>query len=775
MTVMKQLNYLLRMLWWNRGDTLIKMLSIGLGMAVSAFLFVRVAYDQSFDTCFRDYDNIMQLWMEYELDGKKLGRQEQCVGKLGGGVAEALPDMVEAGSATRNIGSLFRDHRELSRPILIADKAIFDILGIEMLQGDLSEFDNPESIYISDRLAEEAFGDENPLGQKLSVLDSYEVIVRGVYKGWSDESTIPNGAIFSFKTLCDANGFEPNWKGGDSWPTYIRVKPGTDIDELNRRIHEVVKQNVPDTENFSIEAWAEPLRGTYRGYDNIKQIDIVLSILAGAILIISALNYVLLSVASLSRRAKAIGVHKCSGAASGEIFSQFLWETGFIFLGGIVVMGAIYFLVRYWADNMLLTGDETLWGSMMSAVSLSRLWVIVAVVVLVFVIAAILPARMFSAIPVSQVFRRVTEHRNRWKNTLLFIEFAGIALVGGLLVVVGRQYSVLTNAPLGYNPDRVVVITNYSSEEPGEKFVDYYRKLPFVEALTWAHGYPSIGYSGDFIYDGSRKPLFSSKYDYFADNYLSFMEMTLIDGRMPEVGSAAEVAVNQEFCRQMGWDEKNVVGKIAYTSNGPSTVTGLLRDFRTSSYYSPQEPFMARVTRYPAFIYLKLKEPFEENRQRLDAAIAETFPSESIFVRSLPATITGAYAEIALFEKFAAIAGAVLTFIAIIGMVGYLRDEIRRRSREIAIRKVNGAGVADIIALIGSNIMKMAVPAVVLGTAAAWFLSRSWLEQFSVTLDNIPAWFMLSAIVILAVILLLTILLTYRAAVANPVGSLKAD
>lgn len=81
---MKQLNYLLRMLWWNRGDTLVKMLSVGLGMAVSAFLFVRVAYDQSFDTCFKDYDNIMQLWMEYELDGKKLGRQEHCVGKLGG-------------------------------------------------------------------------------------------------------------------------------------------------------------------------------------------------------------------------------------------------------------------------------------------------------------------------------------------------------------------------------------------------------------------------------------------------------------------------------------------------------------------------------------------------------------------------------------------------------------------------------------------------------------------------------------------------------------------
>lgn len=772
---MKQLNYLLRMLWWNRGDTLVKMLSVGLGMAVSAFLFVRVAYDQSFDTCFKDYDNIMQLWMEYELDGKKLGRQEHCVGKLGGGVADAIPDMVEAGSATRNIGSLFRDHRELSRPVLTAERDIFDILGIEMLQGDLKEFDNPESIYISDRLADEAFGNENPVGEKLLLQNSYEVTVRGVYRGWGDESTISDGAIFSFKALCRINGFEPNWMGGDSWATYIRVKPGTDLGELNRRIHEVVKQNVPDTVNFSIEAWAEPLRDTYRGYDNIKQIDIVLSILAGAILIISALNYVLLSVASLSRRAKAIGVHKCSGAGSGEIFGQFLWETGIIFIGGIAVMAAIYFLVRYWAGNMLMSGGETLWGSMMSAVSLSRLWVVAAVVVLVFVIAAIIPARMFSSIPVSQVFRRVTEHRNRWKNTLLFIEFAGIALVGGLLVVVGRQYSVLTDAPLGYNPDRVVVISNYASEKTREKFVDYYRALPFVEDLTWAHGYPSMGYSGDFIYDGSQKPLFSSKYDYFADNYLGFMEMTLLDGRMPEAGSETEIAVNQEFCRQMGWDEKNAMGKIVYTSNGPCTVTGLLRDFRTASYYLPQQPFMARITRYPAFIYLKLKEPFDQNRQRLDAAIAETFPGESIFVRSLPATITDAYAAIALFEKFAAIAGCVLSFIAIIGMMGYLRDEIRRRSREIAIRKVNGAGVADIIALMGVNIMKMAVPSVILGTVAAWLFSRPWLEQFTVTLDNIPGWFMLSAMVILAVILLLTVLLTYRAAVANPVTSLKAD
>lgn len=766
---MKHLNYIFSSLRLNRWDSLIKVLSIGLGVAVSSFLLVRVAYDQSIDTCFDDSEDIYQLWMEYELNGNKLGAQQQCVGMLPIGVAEELPEMVVAGTPSRVIGDATFEGRTLDGNVMIANKEVFEILGVPVTEGaDLTEFDTPHSVYVSDRYAKQISPDGDVVGKEISLNNCWPLTVKGVFRSWGDETTINADAIMSFNQYITENEWGISWRGGDSWFSYIRVKPGTDRDALNRRIKDLVKTHMPDTETMKMEAWAAPLTDTYRSSDQVKHITLVLSILAAAILLVSALNYVLLSVASLNRRAKAVGVLKCSGAGRGGIFSMFIWESVFIMLGGAVVMVLIFLATKEWAY-------DTLYSEVTSHVSLDRLWVIAGVVVLVFMIAAILPAQMFSGIPVSTVFRRSSEKRNGWKYPLLFIEFAGIALITGMLMVVGKQYKVLTESDYGFNPDRVAIVGAHFPIEKREKIIDHLKSLPYVEQLSSSNGFPGYGYSGEFIRDASGTTLFSSKFDNVADDYIGFMGMTVKEGRMPEK-NANEVIVNAEFVNRMNWRMSEAIGKTFQLYEDQMTVVGVMNDFMVTNYYDEARPFFANVIIYPGSrVHVRLKEPFRENFLKLQDELQEVYPTDNIMTIDLEERLRDTYSSVRVFEQLTGIAGCVVFFIAMIGLVGYMRDEMRRRAREIAIRKVNGASAADILSLMGFDVLKIAFPAIVAGMAGAYVIGLHWLEQFSVTLDNMVALFVLASVGLLVVIMGVAFIFSWRTSRMNPVISLKTE
>ena len=137
-------------------------------------------------------------------------------------------------------------------------------------------------------------------------------------------------AVISLPSIWSRRIGNYSWNGGDSWKEYIRLKQDIDLDELNKRIDMVVQQHIPRSDKFGITVMAKPVRDTYRGYDEVKRMRNIMLILGISILFITTLNYVLISISSLSRRAKSIGVHKCSGAGTGTVFGKFMWETGII-------------------------------------------------------------------------------------------------------------------------------------------------------------------------------------------------------------------------------------------------------------------------------------------------------------------------------------------------------------------------------------------------------------------------------------------------------------
>lgn len=163
------------------------------------------------------------------------------------------------------------------------------------------------------------FGGENPIGKIISFNKEIELTVKGTYAALPENCTMRPKAVISLPSIWSRRIGNYSWDGGDSWKEYIRLKQDIDLDELNKRIDMVVQQHIPRSDKLGITVMAKPVRDTYRGYDEVKRMRNIMLILGISILFITTLNYVLISISSLSRRAKSIGVHKCSGAGTGTV------------------------------------------------------------------------------------------------------------------------------------------------------------------------------------------------------------------------------------------------------------------------------------------------------------------------------------------------------------------------------------------------------------------------------------------------------------------------
>ena len=769
---MKQLYYVLQSLRHRRSSNCIKVISIALGITMSILLFSRVAYEQSFDTCFRDSDRLMQLWMQWTTNQEKMPKQEQCVGKLAGTLYEALPDVFESATTTGRwmfSAPLYRGEVRFDDQKLTADSLFFQTMGIEVLQGNaVQDLAQKDVIYLSERLARKMFGDENPIGQVIQYDKQIPLTVRGIYATLPENATVHPEAVISLPTVWSREIGNYSLDGGDSWPSYLRLKADApDLETINQRIEQLLAERIPAANGIQVGAFVAPLRDTYRTHEDVQRMSRILFILGAAILFITALNYVLISLSSLSQRAKAIGVHKCSGADAGTVFGLFVWETVLLFTAALLLGGVLLYSFQDFVEDTIATRLTHLFSP-------DRLWVPLTVLVVLFLIGTLLPGRIFARIPVSQVFRRYTEGKQGWKRPLLFVQFAGVTFILGLLCTVLLQYQYVMNKDTGYRPERIVL--NYhevKSWDECEVLRTFYEPLPYVEAVTASLHYPSGGYSGEMIPDEAGNTLFSTRYDYGCENYTKVMGMTILQGRPQR--EKGEVLVNEEFVRRMHWG-KDILGRTFTTEEGKVTVVGLLKDFQIGSFRSGPLPYVLHYLSGLGYqLTLRLKEPFGENLQRLNREAAEAFNGQTVEFESLERLMAEDYNSVRVFRNATLVAALCILFITLMGLIGYIHDEIQRRSKEIAIRKVNGAEASDILGLFARDISLISLPAILLGAVAAGYVGQLWMEQFAVQVEHLSLYYLLSALVTALLILACVISKTWKIAQENPVRSLKNE
>lgn len=776
---MKQFHYVTQTLLHDKGGNLFKVVSLGLALAMSILLFARVAYEQSYDTCFADTDRLYQVWAQFTVNGETIDWQQQNSGPVAGAILENFPEQVEAATCTNRwmaSSPLYLGNTRFDERKICADSLFFQTMGIEVLSGNpVQDMQQPNVIYLSRSFARRLFGDEEPIGKTLSYNHERDLMVRGTFADLPDNTTLRADAIVSMPPAWAAEHLNYSWDGGDSYLQYIRLKSGADAASVNSRLDAMVEKYL-SAETKKVLQYAvklAPLRDTYRGQDSVQRMKVILLVIGFSILFLAAFNYALLSISSLSRRAKAVGVHKCNGASGAGIFGMFLMETACIIGLALVVMAGLLWGFRDFVEDTAGTRLTNLFAT-------ERIYVPVLTVGLLFVIGGVLPGHLFARIPVTQVFRRYTEGKKGWKRPLLFVQFAGVAFICGLMWMVTAQYAYVMNKDMGFRTDRIAAATMWFENDQRENAETFFRGLPYVEDITIG-GNPLWGYSGTMITDGTGKALFSSRFDQCKENYPAFMGMTLLQGRMPrDKGQASwweECVVNETFARMMHWGD-DIVGRTVPTMGVQTRVVGVLKDFQIRGFYCEPMPFIALnglSTFGGNYIYFKLKEPFADNLQKLKRESAEAFPATTIDVYPLTEEAENLYANVRTIRDAVLVSAVVMFFIMLMGLLGYTADEVQRRSKEIAIRKVNGAEASGILELLGRDILIVTLPAVLLGICASAYVNGLWMDMFASRVSGTWAAYPLIGIVLSLLILACVLWRSWRIANENPVVSLKAE
>ncbi len=768
--------YLINQMLAQKGANAIKIISVAVGLLVSCLIFIRLAYNYSYDTCFKDYDRLYQVFMSYQINGDKLGPFESCVGKLSGGIYEDLNQYVEASC---NIyrgggGNLFDGETRLDVKQIGSDSLFFDTMGIPVIAGQpKSDLAMPNVIYLSESLARKLYGDGEAIGRTLSLDMKTSLTVKGIFKDLPENiSVYPFDVVISMSTFPWQIKHRFLWYGADNWPTYLRLREGCDISdaELNRQLNEMFHSYAPDTDEVKMTIIAAPIRDTFLGYDNVKKMNLVMWVLGVSLLLMTTLNYVLITIASLSRRAKGIGVHKCSGAGSWSIMGMFLDETALILFCSLILMGVMLIVFEPFIEEVIALNIS-------QVLSPSSLWVSAAILAFFFVVGGVLPGRLYAKIPVTQVFRRFTDRNSAWKRSLLFVQIGGVAFIAGLLALVSVQYSDVINHEQGfeYKDKACFHIPSFGDSVRAEAFFSEIKSLPYVNEVTWSVANPLRSeYSGDNVSDAAGNLLFNTRIEWADADFIKVMGITLLQGSHEfHVG---DMVVNETFAKRMGWGDNAVGQHTEKVSDYRMNIAAVMKDYSVGDVNQEITPVIICINDWMfGYCYVALKEPFDDNYKKLESYMEDNYSKYDLELTTMEKVHDENYMSVLLFRNSAIVTAVALMFIALMGLIGFARDEVERRRKEIAIRKVNGAESFSVIALISGDVLKIAVPAAAIGTVLTWYVGKLWLENFSVRADNILALYLLTAIIVLALVLCCVVCVTWRVANENPVTQLKSE
>ena len=540
-------------------------------------------------------------------------------------------------------------------------------------------------------------------------------------------------------------------------------------------------------EEWGMKWYFFPITESSRVDSSVELISWVLMALAALTLFVVAMNYVLISISTLVSRSKTIAMLKVGGARRSDIFRIFCSETAVLTLASVVVAA---FLLWALQDQVReITGTP-----MAELFALKRIWVPLIVILAAFALAALVPARIFTSIPVTLAFRGATDNRRRWKQVLLVVEIVSCTFTLTLLLLAVLQFDKLRNGDFGFVHDRIVY-TRLKTPLPGmAPICDAVAALPEVEAAGASEDVPIWGYSGQPCYDEkSKELLFSCRYTLCNEAYMPAMGMQIAAGRnfVPQ-SNPFEVIVNETYVRLRGWTPREAVGRQIIDEDSADarlyTIVGVVKDFRTVIATGQVDPIVIHplnyYTSFPRYtpeiklrwyLMIRLREMSPEALATVQRKIEE-YPSDNNHVLTVYDDLLGdTLSEIRSFRNIVFTVSGITLLIALMGLVGYLGDEMRRRSKEIALRKVNGASTADVLRLLSRDVLWIAVPSVIVGAAISRWGADLLVSNF-VERVALRWWlFALCGSVVLLIVCAVQLVRTWRIANANPIDMIKTE
>ena len=788
MNVLKSLNQRGQHNW-------IKIVCLAVGLATGIVLIGKAGFEQSWDKFFPTSDRIYVVCEDIIMDGE-YKHYPQTAGAVAHGIKRYCPQVEAATRYTSfawDMPIVTDDDKRVRTNYALVDSCFFDVFPFRILVGNpkktLSQVD---CCMIPRSLAEKLMGIENPLdlvGKKIyyNIRGGWALTVGGIYEDIPLNSKLHGMEVMVSMPTITRIMFDgrDNWVGNDRYESYVRLAKGIMPDDLKPQIEKMKRDNLPLDElkkagvdlGFSVQ----PLVDYHTKDEGTRRMTWIVSILAAVLIGCAVMNYLLLVIGGISRRAKEMAVHQCYGAEARHIYQKVMTESIVHLLLSLTLAALLLFLFKETIEELvgaplmvlLLTG--------------SNIWLIVSTCLVVLLITGFVPSWIYTHIPLAAAFKNYNHSHRIWKLLLLGLQFASATFLIILLIVVGRQYRMMVNDDPGYDYSTLgSLLVDGVSIEQRQLAMDELRKLSSVKGVTMSYANLTQHQSGDNILlpGDDREYMNIADLYYVGDGYFDVMEIPLVSGRTftEQTDTLREVMVSRKFEERMkelaGWDQ--ALGKqiICTSFQGPYTIVGVFEDTRIGSITNPDtRPSVCYYSRKPDQMhYILIRFQSMEGLEEANKLVKELMTDNpDIAITPYNQMVTELYADAHRFRTTVMIGGLVALMIALIGLIGYLAGEIARRQKEIAIRKVNGARIADVLKLFHTDILRVALPAVVIGATGAWYVARLWLEQFSEKTTLSPIILVGGALAVIVVILSVVCIDCYRVASSNPVNYLKTE
>ena len=783
-------------------DKLIKILSLGIGLAIGIVLIAKVCFELSYDSFYKDVDRI--YWITENIIFQEGGDPDDFWGTSGGiapGFKAEVPG-VEAATRYSTLISgaqLYDESDNLITGLCIgADTCFFDFFNRDFLAGDpmqaLQEYNG--DIAVSRSFAEKLGGVNEAIGKQIYSDvwgPNVKLTVVGVFEDFPKNGTIQCDIVTTIAAFGEWS--INNWLGNDRYRGFVKLAPNVDPNSLKDAIRKMQEAHQPleELERDGSKIWytLTPLATMHRHEKTIKNYVLILSVVAFLLLLVSVLNYLLIAISDVVRRSKEMGVRKCYGASAGNIYWMLIRETALNLLASLAVAALVI-----WAFNGVI---ESLLGVPVGSLMVPQTRrVLVTIIVLIFLVSALIPAMMFVRIPVSTAFSGYRENKRRWKLTLLMVQVGINVILLPLVIVADRQYNSAMNADMGYDYEQLLYVPLKGADKDNLILItEKLRQYPEVEAAELTYSIPLDKTSGNNIMlpDNPSKYLMGVCDQYVAtEGFFDMMGFRLIEGKAPS--KPKDVAVSQSFVKEMNlyadWSDGAVGKDILISEHSDNdddvyTICGVYEDYIIGSMMGRDHRATIRFcwntdwnygtddwSRAMNKLVVKVREVNPSTIEKVKSVVEECLPERNnIEVTPYTELFKKEYAELLQMRRTFTIGALFALAIALMGLIGFVRDESNRRSKEVAIRKVNGAVAGEIIKMFVMDVLKLALIAALLGVAIAYFLAGKWLELFAMRIGLSPLYFIIGVVVVLLIVTVVVVLSSNRVARMNPVKSLK--
>ena len=792
----------LKIAWRNlktdRMFSVLNILGLSIGLAITTLLFLFISFERSFDSMYSAENNIYRVLMNVEADETNPAEVwPNAPSALMSSLKEEVPDVKYAArlyshnfGGSANVKANESNYKE--NKLYWADTELLDIFKIPFLKGNAeTALKNPNKVILSRSSAKKYFGDESPIGKTILLDNENSLEVTGVFEDFPKNSTIDCEIIVS------ATGayFEkrPSWDS-ISVDTYVQLNSNMAVASVEGRMQQLLDKNQEKQYQWYTLA-LQPLHeihlysADYKEANTTRRGDIDqitnLSFLGLLILLIACVNYMNLMTARAQKRTKDVGINKTLGASFANLVTRFYAETGLITLIALI-LGVVIAVLSVPFFNSLTEQqlDASLIFDTTFYIGLLLIWTLTTL------IAGSYPAFYLSGFSPISILNTSLKSGGSILNIrkgLVVLQFTASAILIIGVMVIYQQTQFMQNQKLGYNPENVIAISTAAvrSDENRSALINGLNALSEVKGVSMVQGFPSMNVSGRTLKRNENDNGINIRTNFSDAGITDVLQLKFLAGRdLPSVkqegDTLIEVVLNKKAVDYLGYTPEESINKKVSIGGfrGNAYITGVVEDFNFASLHVPigAYAFHNNPSERKSYVLVRFKSVALANTlAQFENVFKKVVPDATLDYTFLDKSVERLYAAEQKASRIGLLFCILAIFVACLGLFGLAAFTAEQRKKEIGVRKVLGATILGIAKMLSKDFCKLVGLALIIAFPLAFFLMQNWLEAFAYRIEIGWSVFLVAGLSALAIALFTVSFQAVKAALANPVKSLRTE